>query len=87
MRKIALAIVVAVHAGAPAFAASADGGIWTDREICRAAVKTYFLTRNPRMRRIAAGISGSGATVEVSTPAGSRLSGRSFAGSTPRARG
>ena len=42
MRKIAFAIVVAAHAGAPAFAASADGGIWTDREICRAAVKTYF---------------------------------------------
>ena len=25
--------------------ASADSGFWTDREICRAAVKTYFFLR------------------------------------------
>ena len=45
MRRIAFAIVVAAHAGAPVFAASADSGMWADREICRAAVKTYFFLR------------------------------------------
>ena len=48
MRRIAFAIVVAAHAGAPVFTASADSGIWPDREVCRAAVKTYFFLRtNP----------------------------------------
>ena len=42
MRIIMLAILVASHAGALASTASADGNAWTDREICRAAVKTYF---------------------------------------------
>ncbi|MDE0373253.1 MAG: hypothetical protein OXI73_12030 [Rhodospirillales bacterium] len=42
MRRIAFALVVAAHAGAPSSTASADSGIWSDREICRAAVKTYF---------------------------------------------
>ena len=45
MRRIAFAIVVAAHAGAPVFAGSADSGMWADREICRAAVKTYFFLR------------------------------------------
>ena len=45
MRIILLAILVASHAGASGVAASADSGIWTDREICRAAVKTYFFLR------------------------------------------
>lgn len=45
MRRIAFAIVVAAHAGAPVFAASADSGMSADREICRAAVKTYFFLR------------------------------------------
>jgi len=45
MRKIAFAIVVAANVGAPVLTASADGGIWTDREICRAAAKTYFFLR------------------------------------------
>ena len=48
MRRIAFAIVVAAHAGAPAVTASADSSVWPDREICRAAVKTYFfLGTNP----------------------------------------
>ena len=45
MRRIAFALVVAAHAGAPSFTASADSGMWPDREICRAALKTYFFLR------------------------------------------
>ena len=45
MRRIAFVIVVAAHAGALVFTASADSGMWADREICRAAVKTYFFLR------------------------------------------
>lgn len=37
-----LAILVAVHTAALPNFASADSGTWADREICRAAVKTYF---------------------------------------------
>ena len=48
MRRTAFAAVVAAYAGAPVFTASADSGIWPDREICRAAVETYFfLRKNP----------------------------------------
>ena len=42
MGKWTLAILVAVHAIVTPIAASADSGVWTNREICRAAVKTYF---------------------------------------------
>lgn len=37
-----LAILVAVHATVMSVAALADSGGWTNREICRAAAKTYF---------------------------------------------
>ena len=37
-----LALLVAVHATVTPIAAFADSGVWTNREICRAAVKTYF---------------------------------------------
>ena len=48
MRNTILAILVAANAGVLASAAFADSGAWTDREICRAAVKTYFfLGRKP----------------------------------------
>ncbi len=45
MRRIAFSMAVATHAVASACAASADSGTWTDREICRAAAKTYFFLR------------------------------------------
>ena len=41
-RRSILTILVVVHAVVSPIAASADSGFWTDREICRAAVKTYF---------------------------------------------
>ena len=42
MGKWILAILGAVHASVTPIAASSDSGVWTNREICRAAVKTYF---------------------------------------------
>ena len=49
MRNSILAILVAANAVVFATTASADNGAWTDREICRAAVKTYFfLGRKPK---------------------------------------
>jgi len=42
MGKLILALLVAVHAIATPIVAFADSGVWTNREICRAAVKTYF---------------------------------------------
>ena len=42
MRTPLLSVLVAAHAVLCPIAASADSGYWTDREICRAAVKTYF---------------------------------------------
>ena len=42
MRTLLLSVLVAAHAVLCPIAASADGAYWTDREICRAAVKTYF---------------------------------------------
>ena len=37
-----LAILVVVHTVVSPIAVSADSDFWTDREICRAAAKTYF---------------------------------------------
>ena len=42
MRPPLLSALVAAHAVLCPIAASADSGYWTDQEICRAAVKTYF---------------------------------------------
>ena len=42
MRAAILSCLVLAHAGLGSLASSADGGFWTDREVCRAAVKTYF---------------------------------------------
>ena len=42
MRRAILSILVVIHAVASPIIGSADSGFWTDREICRAAVKTYF---------------------------------------------
>ena len=42
MRTPLLSVLVAAHAVLCPVAASADSGYWTDRQICRAAVKTYF---------------------------------------------
>ena len=42
MRTPLLSVLVAAHAILCPIAASADSGYWTGREICRAAVKTYF---------------------------------------------
>ena len=44
MRYFILSLPV-VSAVLSAVAASADSSFWTDREICRAAVKTYFFLR------------------------------------------
>ena len=41
-RRCVLAFLVVVHAVVLPFAAHSDTGLWTNREICRAAVKTYF---------------------------------------------
>ena len=42
MRTIILFILVLAHTALGSPASSADRGFWTNREICRAAVKTYF---------------------------------------------
>ena len=42
MRAAILFILVLAHTVLCSIALSADSGFWTDREICRAAVKTYF---------------------------------------------
>ena len=48
MRDLILVILIAANIVALASSASGDNGAWSDREICRAAVKTYFfLGRKP----------------------------------------
>ena len=48
MRKSILSVLVVAHAVVSPITASADSGLWSDREICRAAVKSYFfLDINP----------------------------------------
>ena len=42
MNRWVLATLGAIHAIVTPIAAFADSGVWTNREICRAAVKMYF---------------------------------------------
>ena len=55
MRSIILFILVLAHAVLCSIALSADSSFWTDREICRAAVKTYFFLASRPAAAIGAG--------------------------------
>ena len=45
MRRFTLWLLISAAALLP-ISASADNGVWTEREICRAALKTYFFLRS-----------------------------------------